>query len=63
MLARTFGPEGGLIGSSHIDWRRERVLAKMLDPKEVDCEIPYWLEKRTKHFLQGCDSLSLVDVF
>ena len=24
----------------------------------VDCEIPHWLERKTKHSLQGCGNLS-----
>ena len=30
---------------------------------EVDCEIPHRLERGTKHSLQGCGNLSLVDAF
>ena len=29
----------------------------------VDCEISHCLERGTKHSLQGCGNLSLVDVF
>ena len=29
--------------------------------KLINCEIPRWLERGTKHFLQGYESLSLVD--
>ena len=32
-------------------------------PKEVDCEIPHRLERRTKHSLSGCENLSLANVF
>ena len=32
-------------------------------PREVDCEIPHRLEKRTKHSLKGCGNLSLPDAF
>ena len=39
------------------------VLARMLAPKEVDCEIPHRLERGTKHFLLGCGSLSLPNIF
>ena len=33
MPASTLGPEGGWIMRSHIDWRGERVLARMLNPE------------------------------
>ena len=29
----------------------------------VDCEIPHWMKMRTKHSLEGCGNLSLIDVF
>ena len=32
-------------------------------PREVDCEIPHRLERRTKHCLKGCGNLSLLEVF
>ena len=38
--ARTLGPEGECIVRSHIDWREERVPARTLGLKGVDCEIP-----------------------
>ena len=31
--------------------------------REVDCEIPHQLERRTKHSLQGYGNLSLADTF
>ena len=33
VLAKTLGLEGGGLGGSHIDWRRERVPARTLDPE------------------------------
>ena len=30
-------------------------------PQGVDCEILHWLERGTKHFLQRCRKLCLVD--
>ena len=32
-------------------------------PRGVDYEIPHRLERGTKHFLQGCGNLSLLDAF
>ena len=32
-------------------------------PRRVNYEIPHWLERQTKHSLQGCGNLSLVDTF
>ena len=32
-------------------------------PRGVNCEIPHRLEKGTKHSLQGCRKLSIVDAF
>ena len=32
-------------------------------PREVDCEIPHRLRRGTKHFLQGRENFSLVDMF
>jgi len=29
----------------------------------MDYKIPHWLERRMKHFSQGCENLSLVDAF
>ena len=40
-----------------------RVLVRMLASKGVDCEIPHWLERGTKHSLLMCGNLSLEDVF
>ena len=38
----------------HIDSREERVSQRW-----VDCEFPHRLERRMKHFLQGCENLLL----
>ena len=38
MPARMLGPEGGGLGGSHIDWRRERVSARTLGPTSVQEE-------------------------
>ena len=32
-------------------------------PREVDCEIPHRLRRGTKHSLQGCGNLSLINAF
>ena len=32
-------------------------------PRGMDCKIAHWLERGTKHSLQGCVNLSLVDAF
>ena len=32
-------------------------------PRGVGCEIPYWLERGTKHSLQGRGNLSVIDSF
>ena len=48
------GSRKGWIGGSHIDWRRERVSAKMLGPEGgggVVCEILQQLERGTQHSL------------
>ena len=29
----------------------------------MDCDIPHWLGRRTKHPLQGCGNISLADAF
>ena len=34
VLVRMLGIEGGWIGGSHINWRREQVSARMLGPEE-----------------------------
>ena len=44
---RTLGPEGKWIVKSHINWREERVPARMLVPKGMDCEILHRLERGT----------------
>ena len=31
--------------------------------KGVDCVIPHWLGRRTKHPLEGCENLSLANAF
>ena len=32
---------GGFGGGSHVDWKKERVPAKTLGPKGVDCDVPH----------------------
>ena len=32
-------------------------------PKGVDCEIPHWLERETKHSSYGCGNLFLPNAF
>ena len=49
--ARMLGLAREWIRGSHIDWRREQMPARMLGLKVVDCEIPHWLGRRTKHSL------------
>ena len=47
---RTLGPEEGWVWwGSHIDGRKEQVPAS--SPEGVDCDIPCWLGRRTKHRL------------
>ena len=36
---------------SHTDWRKERVPARTLALKVVNCDVPHWLGRRTKHHL------------
>ena len=57
---RTLGPKGGGFGRGP----KKRVSVKALDPEgEVDCDVPHWLGRRTKHHLQGCGNLPITDIF
>ena len=53
---------GGLEGSTSIDEGNE-CQRGCWAPKGVDCKIPHWLGRRTKHPLQGCGNLSLAYAF
>ena len=53
---------------TRVDWRAPHRLEKGTSAsddagprKRVNCEIPHQLGRRTKHSLQGCGNLSLVD--
>ena len=57
-------PDGGWIGGSYIDWRRERVAARTLGPEGgVDCEISHPLGGERSILYKGCGNLSLANAF
>ena len=59
MPAKTLGLEGGGLGSLTLIREGNKRQRGRWASKGVDCEIPHWLGRRTKHFFYSYIGLQL----